>query len=142
MSPGDCYDTGVVPLPRRWDFVWCAFPHVDKPFAPGPYYRPCIVRKAGYRELGKTGTNIPWVSILYCTKQLDRLDEYSFIIDDPDHLKECGLRLETLVVTNRTSGLPWMALFFDRRKSDNKGPVIGVLPDVLRAKVLALRPDF
>jgi hypothetical protein len=82
------------------------------------------------------------VQVLYCTKQIDKLDAYSFIIDDASDMTECGLYLETLVVTNRITGMPWMPPFFARRPRDNRGPVVGRMTPALQAKVLALRPGF
>ncbi|SEL34822.1 hypothetical protein SAMN04487976_107192 [Xaviernesmea oryzae] len=110
----------MIPLPSRWDFVWCAFPFIEKPSSPGDF-RPCIVRQASHREILMTKENIPWVQVLYCTKQIDRLDRYSFIIDDPVQMGECGLYLETLVVTGRTTGLPWMPSSSDA--------VLGIIKD-------------
>jgi hypothetical protein len=90
----------------------------------------------------QNGGEMPWVKVVYCTKQIDLLDEHGFIIDDPVHLKQCGLFLETLVVTNKMTGLPWSPSFFDKRQKDNIGPVIGRLPDELRQKVTELFSGF
>lgn len=135
------YDLDVIPLPQKWDFVWCFYPHVEKPAQPGPYPRPCLVRNAGIATL-EDGRTIPFVTVVYCTKQIDLLDEHSFIIDDRDHMKECGLFEETLVVTNKLVRPPWSPSFFTRRARDNVGPVIGRLPDELRPKVTELIPGF
>ena len=50
--------------------------------------------------------DIPWVNVAYCTKQIDRIDRYSFVIDDPEDMAACGLFETTLVVTSKITGLP------------------------------------
>ena len=135
------YGLDEVPLPLKWNFVWCSFPHAETPFKPGPYFRPGLVRNSGFLQT-RTGQEIPFVSVVYCTKQIDLLDADSFVIDNPAHLRQCGLFLETLVVTNRMIRLPWSPSFFTRRQRDNKGPVVGQLPDELKPKVLALISEF
>ncbi|NKL24783.1 hypothetical protein GFM07_38595 [Rhizobium leguminosarum bv. viciae] len=135
------YNVDEVPLPKKWDFVWCLYPHAEKPAQPGPYPRPCLVKDAGIASL-TDGGSVPFVTVVYCTKQIDLLDEYSFIIDDPDQMKQCGLFEETLVVTNKIIRPPWSPSFFKRRERDNIGPVIGKLPVELRSKVTALIPGF
>lgn len=130
-----------IPLPKKWDIVWCSFPHAEKPTQPGPYFRPCLVRDSGIATT-KDGEKIPVVTVVYCTKQTDMLDAKSFIIDNPDHMKQCGLFEETLVVTNRVTRLPWSPSFFKRRERDNIGPILGQLPEELRSKVTTLIPGF
>jgi len=135
------YSISEIPLPEKWDFVWCAYPHLEKPTQPGPYFRPCLVRNAGFATT-RDGQKVPWVTVVYCTKHIDLLDQYSFIIDNPVQIKLCGLFMETLVVTNKLTGLPWSPSFFRRRERDNVGPVVGRLPEELRSKVTDLLPGF
>ncbi|KQZ63101.1 hypothetical protein ASD54_01585 [Rhizobium sp. Root149] len=135
------YDLVELPLPLKWDFVWCNFPHAETPFKPGPYFRPGLVRNAGFVRT-QDDREFPFVSVVYCTTQLDLLNDKSFIIDNPAHLQQCGLFLETLVVTNRIIRLPWSPSFFTRRQRDNRGPVVGQLPEELKPRVLGLVSEF
>lgn len=134
------YPVDQIPLPLRWDFVWCALPHAEELKSPAVYPRPCLVRSSGFMPLG--GREIPWVNVAYCTKQIDKIDQHGLLIDDPDEMKACGLYEQTLVMTNRIKGLPWSPSFFMRRQRDNIGPVVGNMPYLVRLRTLSLMPQF
>jgi hypothetical protein len=85
---------------------------------------------------------IPWVNVAYCTKQIDKIDQYCVLIDDPEEMTACGLFEQTLVVTNRIQGLPWSPSFFMRRQRDNIGPVVGKMPHLVRLRTLGIMPQF
>jgi hypothetical protein len=85
---------------------------------------------------------VPWLNVAYCTKQVDKLDEMGFIIEDPSEMAACGLFEPSLVMTTLIKGLPWSPSFFMRRQRDNIGPVIGNAPDGIRSRMLEIMPDF
>lgn len=86
--------------------------------------------------------DIPWLFVAYCTKQVDRVDEASFVIEDPEELSECGLYEPTLVMPTLLKGLPWSPSLFMRRQRDNIGPIIGHAPKATRRRTLQIMSLF
>lgn len=86
--------------------------------------------------------DIPWLFVAYCTTQVDRVDEASFVIEDPEELSECGLYEPTLVMPTLFKGLPWSPSFFMCRHRDNIGPIIGRATEATRRRTLQFMPLF
>lgn len=86
--------------------------------------------------------DIRWLFVAYCTTQVDRIDEASCVIEDPEELFECGLYDPTLVMPTLLKGLPWSPSVFMRRQRDDIGPIIGHAPEAIRRRTLQIMPLF
>lgn len=133
---GKRYDfLSVLTIPRSLDFVWCKFPLEELPKAPGPKFRPALVRAI---KLSPDQT-MAAVEVTFGTSKLkDGEGRLDLIIQNSASLDECGLPCATRFDLDKTIWLPWASEYFEPRDG-YRSPVIGSLDQMSRTQLEVLK---
>jgi hypothetical protein len=92
--------------PKALDIVWCFFPLVESPTAPGPKSRPGLVRRCTQTDKGV------YVEVAYGTSRFTNYSDCDLIVANSADIVEMGLPQATVFQLARTVTVPWAEEWF------------------------------
>lgn len=121
-------------LPAQFDVVLCNFPTAEKPGAPGPKCRPCLVIRSASTLNGR---DFPHVRVIYGTSN-PKIGErpFDFHVCNMTEMDQAGLFHPTRFDMDRRLWLPWSPEYFPAADGYHT-PAIGRLSDKCKGSFMA-----